>query len=215
VRVFPGAAPDDLIGAWEAALEDAGVDFGDVALIWRPGRPRAIGQQAASWRTGSIIDPEFDDDYEFIEMLRWANSDDVRWLRRVMVWTERSPEGLAGLLRHELEHTIQIAAYEALDNLHQRAFEELAERSATTKSYNKIPMEVDANRAAARFLRGRYGTDRLQQLVLAADTDLACFRPTMDPDPPETLVERMTGFILNVMDNDNFVRQLELEPPPE
>lgn len=215
MHIHPAAAPHNLIGAWKAALEDAGIDPGDAVLLWRPGRPRATGQDAASWRTGSIIDPEFDDDYEFIEMLRWANSDGIRHLRRVMIWTERTPEGLAGLLRHELEHTIQIAANVELDHLHQRAREELAKRSATAKSYNAIPMEVDANRAAARLLRRRYGADRLKQLVLAADTDAGCFRPTMEPGPPETLVDQMRAFIRNVMHYDDFVPQLEVAPPPQ
>lgn len=215
VHVLPAAAPDNLIGTWRAAVEDARIDMGDVALIWRPGRPRTTGQHAASWRAGTIIDPEFDDDYEFIEMLHWANREDVRRLRRVMVWTERTPEGLAGLLRHELEHTIQIAADVALEHLHQRAYEELAKRDATGRSYNMIPMEVDANRAAARFLRRRYGPDRLQLLGPAGETEAACFRPTMDPDPPETLVHRMEAFIGNVMRSDDFVRQLEAAPPPQ
>lgn len=214
VHVHPAAVPDDVIHAWEAALEDAGIDVGDVALLWRQGRPPAQGQHAASWRPGSIIDPEFDDDHQLIEMLLWANSDGIRCLRRVMIWTERTPEGLAGLLRHELEHTVQIAADVELDHLHHRAYEELAKRSVTGKSYNSITMEVDANRAAARFLRRRHGADRLQQLLLAGDTDAACFRPTMDPDALETLVDRMKMFILNVMRDDDFVRQLEVAPPP-
>src|SRR6266508_202277 len=64
VIVHPAPAPDNLIAAWEAALDDAGIAIGDVALIWRAGRPRPTGQQAASWRSGSMIDPEFDDDDE-------------------------------------------------------------------------------------------------------------------------------------------------------
>lgn len=215
VDVHPAAAPDHLTQEWEAALQDAGIDIGEVALIWRPGRPRAAGLEAASWIPGSTIDPEFDDDHEFIEMLLWGNSDGIRQLRRVMVWTERTPEGLAGLLRHELEHTIQIAVDVELDHLHQRACEELSRLSATGRSYNAIPMEVDANRAAARFLRRRYGADRLHRLVLAGDTDAACFRPTTDPDPTDSLVPRMKAFILKVMRDDEFVHQLEVAPRPE
>jgi hypothetical protein len=204
-----------VIEAWEAALGDARVDTADAALIWRVGLPRLGGQQAASWRVGGRIDPEFDDDYEFIQMLHWANSDEIRTLRRVMIWTERTPEGVAGLLRHELEHTIQIAAAVELDQLHQRACEELKNRSATGKSYNSIPMEMDANRAAARFLRGRYDTDRLRQLIIADDEDAACFRPTADPEPLDTLVDRMRAFIVSVMQDKDFVHQLEMAPPPQ
>ncbi len=75
-------------------------------------------------------------------------------------------------------------------------------------------MEVDANRAAARFLRRRYDAERLKQLIIAGDTDAACFRPTMDPDPLDTLVTRMKAFILSVI-RDGLVPQLEMAPPPE
>ncbi len=213
MQVHPAPAPDDVVEAWKAAVDDAGISLGVVALIWRQGRPRPTGQEATSWRPDSDIDPEFDDDYEFIPALEWANSDPIRGLPRVMVWVGRTPEGLAGLLRHELEHTVQIAAHVELDHLHQRAFDEVRKRGGTGKSYNAIPMEVDANRAAARFLRRRYGSDRLRQLVAAGDVDAACVRPTADPDGLDTLTERMRAFILKVMHDDDFVCQLESAPP--
>lgn len=71
MHAHPAPAPDGVIEAWRPALDDAGIDVGDAAVIWRPGRPRQDGQQAASWRRDSIIDPEFDDDHEFIQMLSW------------------------------------------------------------------------------------------------------------------------------------------------
>ncbi|MHB8463371.1 MAG: hypothetical protein ACYDH6_24555 [Acidimicrobiales bacterium] len=213
MQLHPVPAPDDLVDAWRAAVGDAGITLGEVGLIWRKGRPRPTGQEAASWRADSDIDAEFDDDYEFTPALRWANSDRIRGLPRVMVWVGRTPEGLAGLLRHELEHTVQVAAHVELDHLHQRAFDEVRKRGGTGRSYNAIPMEVDANRAAARFLRCRYGSDRLRQLVDAGDVDAACFRPTADPDGLDTLTERMRLFILRVTHDDDFVGQLESDPP--
>jgi hypothetical protein len=215
VHVHPAPAPDDVSDAWTAAVDDAGINIGDVALIWRGGRPRATGQEAASWRAGTDIHPEFDDDYEFIEALKWANRVPIRGLPRVMVWVKRTPEGLAGLLRHELEHTIQIAAHVELDLLHQRAVDVLRNRGGTGKSYNAIPMEVDANRAAARFLRRRYGAARLRHLVAVGDADASCFRPTADPEGLDTLVDRMSDFILTVIRDDDFVRQLEALPTAE
>lgn len=213
MQVHPVPAPDDVVDAWLAALDDAGIIVGEVALIWRQGRPRPTGQEAASWRADSDIDAEFDDDYELTAALEWANSDPIRGLPRVMVWVGRTPVGLAGLLRHELEHTVQIAAHVELDHLHERAFCEVRKRGGTGKSYNAIPMEVDANRAAARFLRRRYGPDRLRQLVDAGDVDAACFRPMADPDDVDTLTERMRAFILKVRFDDDFVCQLESAPP--
>jgi len=107
VQIHPTPAPDDVVEAWKAAVEDAGLSLGGVALIWRQGRPRPTGQEAASWGADSDIDPEFDDDHEFIPALEWANSDPIGSLPRVMLWVGRTPEGAAGLLRHELEHTVQ------------------------------------------------------------------------------------------------------------
>lgn len=212
MHVLPASPPAELVEAWHAALDDAGIDIDDTALIWRPGRPRPTGMQAASWRPNSKIKPEFDDDHDLIEMLRWANRDDIKPLRRILVWTERTTEGLAGLLRHELEHTIQIAYDVELDHLHERADEELRERAASGKAYNAVPMEVDANRAAARFLRTRFGAGRIQELVDSNDPDSSCFRPTEPPGPLDTLNERMGTFILNVMHDDDFVARLEAAP---
>ena len=212
MQVHPLPAPDGVTETWRAALDDAGLSLGEVALIWREGRPRPTGQEAASWRADSDIDPEFEDDYGFIPALEWANSDPIRGLPRVMVWVGRTPEALAGLLRHEVEHTVQVAAHVDLDHLHQRALDEVRGRGGTGKSYNAIPMEVDANRAAARFLRRRYGAERLGQLVEAGDLDAPYFRPTADPGGLDTLPERMRAFVLKVMHDDNFVCQLESAP---
>lgn len=213
VQVHPAPAPDYVVEAWSEAVDDAGISLGEVALIWRQGRPRPTGQEATSWNPHSDIEAEFDDDDGFIPALEWANGDPIRGLRRVMVWVGRTPEGLAGLLRHELEHTVQNAAHAELAHLHQRAFDEIRNRGGTGKSYNAIPMEVDANRAAARFLRRRYGSERLRQLVAASNVDAACFRPTADPDGLDTLTDRMRAFILKVMRDDDFVPQLESAPP--
>jgi len=213
VHVHPVPISEDVSEAWQAAVEDAGLMLSDVALIWRDGRPRPNDRQAASWRVDTEIDPEFDDDHEFLTALEWANSVPTRSLRRVMVWVDRTPEGLAGLLRHELEHTVQLGEHGELDHLHHRAYEEVQKRSNTGKAYNAIPMEIDANRAAARFLRQRYGSGRLRQLVDAGDVDAACFRPTAEPDSLDTLAERMRGFIGRVMQEDGFVAQLESGPP--
>ena len=189
------------------------MSIGAVALIWRPGRPPQSRQEAASWRPGTAAATE-PGDHEFIPAVGWANSVPIRDLARVMVWVGRTPEGVAGLMRHELEHTVQIAAHRGVEHLHERAVEVLQERCGTGKSYNAIPMELDANRAAARFLRRRYGPDRLRQLVSDGDVDSACFRPTADPDGLDTLVARMNAFILNVMHDDDFVPRLESATRP-
>src|SRR5689334_11128217 len=96
VQAYPASAPADVVEAWTAAVEDVGLHGNEVALIWRPGRPRPGAQQAASWPAGRLIEPEFDEDRGFIPAADWANSGPVQGLPRVMVWVERTPEGLAG-----------------------------------------------------------------------------------------------------------------------
>jgi hypothetical protein len=125
MHVHPTPCPTELLDIWEAAVGDAGLAINDVALVWRSGQPRPTGQVAASWRPSTFIDPEFEDDDEFVDLLDWANSEPIRSLRRVMVWNGGTRERVAGLLRHELEHTIQLAAHPQLDRLHGSAFEKL------------------------------------------------------------------------------------------
>ena len=152
MQIYPVPAPDDVVEAWRAAVGDAGITLGEVALIWRRGRPRPTGQEAASWRAGSDIDAEFDDDYEFTPALEWANSDPIRGLPRLMVWMGRTPEGLAGLLRHELEHTVQVAAKSNLTTCigvrSMRFGSEVAPASRTTpsrrKSMRTVPCPIPA-----------------------------------------------------------------------
>lgn len=215
VHFYPDPARRDVSAAWRDAVTDARLRIDEVALIWRDGRPRPTGQEAASWRTDTEIDPEFDDDDEFVAALDWANSVAIRRLRRVMVWVDRTPEGLAGLLRHELEHTIQLATEPELEHLHGRAREEIQRRSGSGKSYNAIPMEIDANRAAARFLRSRFGADRLGALVRANDLDSACFRPTAEPESLDTLRERMLEFVGRAMREHDFIARIESAPPAQ
>lgn len=107
------------------------------------------------------------------------------------------------------------SAHVELEHLQQRAIDELTKRGGTGRSYNAIPMEVDANRAAARFIRRRYDVDRIRERVSSGDQDAACLRPSKDPGPLDTLVFRMQTFILKVMRNDDFIHQLESAPPDD
>lgn len=211
MNVHPTPPPPVVLDAWTAAVDDAAVNVAQVALIWRQGVPPQGDNQATTWRPNTVV--EHVGGEEMTEMRDWANYELSRGLPLVMIYIDRPIEALAGLLRHELEHVVQLAAFPELTDLHERADEELRIRLGTGKSYNAIPMEDDANRAAARFLRRRFGADRVRELVAAGVAETACMRPTEAPQCLETLVERMRGFILAVMDDADFLVQLELSEP--
>jgi hypothetical protein len=134
----------DLAAIWDAALGDAGLDRGDVDL-----------------RESDIPLP-----------------DDVcsRYLvdidgRRVEVHRRNSPELLVvALVRHELEHVLQVAACPDLYELHAlaqdvAAYSEPPQVGSTV--YNTIPMEVDANAAGFRFASSLYGDEAVAALSTA------------------------------------------------
>jgi len=60
-----------------------------------------------------------------------------------------------------------------------------------------IPNELDANAAAAMFVRARYGRDRVLELLEAKDEDSALFRSHVGPAPIEGLPERLLAFFIS------------------
>ena len=60
--------------------------------------------------------------------------------------------------------------------------------------YTIIPNELDANAAAAMFVRARYGHERIVELLEARDEDSAAFRSLVGPASLETLPERLLAF---------------------
>jgi hypothetical protein len=134
-----------------------------------------------------------------------ASSEASRGARRVVVSTDRSREGIAAAMRHELEHSHQLEEFGAtLQQRHAVAKEVLAEHAGDAGQlagaaalYNAIPMEADANAAAATFARNMFGDDRINALIHGEDPDAALFRPTQPPGPLDTLLDRMGQFIIN------------------
>ncbi|SRR6266851_501123 len=59
---------------------------------------------------------------------------------------------------------------------------------------------MDANAAAAAFVRDRFGVDRINVLLDARDGDSSAFRSLVGPAPLETLPERMLRFFATVED---------------
>lgn len=194
-----GLGAEELAAIWEAALSDAGIAADNAVLFAFPGGQSNGGYQAKTWLRGSTIDDP-DDCAALGVRLPVANEDMYRTKCRVAIWTDRSPEGISALLRHELEHCLQLDAHgHRLQLLHDRAVAVLSHHAGGLPGsgllYNVIPMEADANAAAGVFVRSRFGDDRIDALIRGDDKDAAALRPKAPPPPIESLEERMTRFI--------------------
>lgn len=107
-----------------------------------------------------------------------------------------SDEHTTGIIRHELEHVVQFkggggtrtfklakALYEVLDHVGYQAL------PANGQVYNLIPIELDANGAASRFVRIVYGAEHADRL--AREVDPGIFRRRPGPEDVETLPMRL------------------------
>ncbi len=193
------AEEDGIDEIWRAALADAGIQYACATLFRVPGESSSDGLGAKTWAPGSTIDDP-NDMVVLGSQLEGANSDLGRASCRVAVWIDRSPEGIAALIRHELEHNLQFQVHGAvLQRLHDRALNVLVQHAGGLPGsgalYNAIPMEADANAAASRFVRKRYGDERIYSLIRAEDKDAAAFRSTAPPLPLHSLRQRMKAFI--------------------
>jgi|SRR5665213_1997187 len=180
---------------WQAALLDAGIDATDARLIELQGKHAPNRVSAMTWVRGDRMFPE-----DLGGPVGDLNEDHVRGLRRVAIWVDRSPEGSAGLLRHELEHTNQYERFgKLLQQLHARAESILIQYAGgiegSAQLYNKIPMEVDANAAASAFVRSIFGDALIDSRVANGDEHIALFRRQAPPEPIESLRTRMEGFV--------------------
>jgi hypothetical protein len=133
---------------------------------------------------------------EVSALLRDLNSDECIDAIRVLVWRDRTTEGLAAVIRHELEHAVQNEAHgQSVERLYHLALQVLAVRVNGLPGngflYTIIPNELDANAAAAIFVRTRYGRERIIELLEARDEDSAAFRSLVGPAPVDTLPERL------------------------
>ncbi len=194
-RVQP-AWVDDL---WLAALADTGIDAEDALLLTIPGEQSKNGYSGKTWSRGSLID-ELEDCEALGERLAAANSDEGRAVRRVALWIDQSSEGAAAILRHELEHAVQLDLDgQALQDLHDRALDVLIRLAGglagSGSLYNVIPMEADANAAAATFVRSRFGHERIDSLLQVGDKHAALFRLREGPKPVDSLRVRMERFV--------------------
>lgn len=189
---------DDLIKRlWILACEDAALDVDSVLLFPFRGEisPDGFGP-GKCWPVHEFVnDGEIPDSAD--EDLR-TNMPSIREFDRVAVWTDRSEEGIAGLMRHELEHVRQFAHHRkhisdsSLNDMYHVALRLV---SSSCGGYQLIPMEQDANAAGAMFVRELYGDALIDELIENGHTDRAVFRSKVGPQPLAGLHERMEFFI--------------------
>ena len=186
---------------FDEVLTQAGQDPDRFLLVQIPGKPRADGRQAAFYHAGPI-DEDPDDILHGAE-LSLANSPGARDRHRVAAFTDIDWDDplqeaiLAGLLRHEIRHGEQFDAlgYEFFD------LYDLAELVAGWKQggmprsgtlYGLIPAELDANTAAAQFLRNNRST-AVAGVLQSEHGQLA--RSHTDPAPLGDLPTKMIAFL--------------------
>ena len=162
--------------------------------------------QGMAWPRGELLQP---DDWLTEQDAKRANK--RRQAYRVSLRSSLSNAGFAAVARHELEHHRQYDTWgtNALQILHERALASMAKANGLVgggRLYNRIPMEVDANAAGARFLRPLASASELRRLALD-DASLQYFLKWDTPEPG-TLIERMEHFVdaVGPVLADEFVR---------
>jgi hypothetical protein len=103
---------------------------------------------------------------EFVGLPHDVNSRRVRKLHRIAVCSDYADIELAFAIRHELEHARQIEFYgRELGELHGLIEDML--RGESTALYNAMPMERDANGAAAQFVQAIFPAEDVRDHISA------------------------------------------------
>lgn len=174
---------------WRFALTDAGIPVGQALLFF--GDPES--GQGMAWPRGELLHPD-----EWLSEHDAKRANRRRQAYRVSLRSTLSNAGFAAVARHELEHHRQYDEWGAdtLQLLHERALASMAKANGLVgggRLYNRIPMEMDANAAGARFLRRLASARELHRLALD-DASLQYFLEWNTPEPG-TLIERMEHFV--------------------
>lgn len=124
---------------------------------------------------------------------------------RIVVFRERTLEGVTALIRHELEHARQRDVHgQRLTELYGIAENMLLERvgglPGSAFLYQVIPVEMDANASSALFVRNYFRPDRIDTLLRAGDRDGPAIRSLVGPPSIDTLSERMIRFFATMPD---------------
>jgi hypothetical protein len=189
-----------LVEVLEAALADAGYNDDEAILYIFDAERSATGFEAFHFARNTYATA--DDIPEIAPLLADMNHDAARSAIRIVLFTgNRSEEGKAALVRHELEHARQIAELgPRLEGLYRLCACALAVRAGGLPGgslvYTLMPIEMDANAAGARFAVARYTEARILELLRNGDRDGAALRSNVGPDPITTLPERMVAFMI-------------------
>jgi hypothetical protein len=204
--------PDDVEQVLIAALADAEINLDDALLYLLDGEQGSNGYEARYLHRGLHINAEGEAE-EIHPLLDEMNDDACIDAYRIVVFRDRNIEGIAALIRHELEHARQRDAHgQRLMELYGIAENVLSERVGGLTGggflYQTIPVEMDANAAAATFVRARYGAVRIDELLSENDKTSAAFRSLVGPPPLDTLPDRMIRYFATIPDLcERFVEQ--------
>jgi hypothetical protein len=190
---------------WLDAVADAGLDPNECLLYVLDGTKSETGYSGWHLQRGLHIYEAEQFGADVNASLPELNSKDCIGAVRVIIWRDRTIEGLAALIRHELEHAVQNEAHgQRVEGLYRLAMSVLAVRVGGLPGggllYTTIPNELDANAAAAKFVRARFGEARILELLTMRDGDSGAFRSLVGPAPVETLPERLLAFLLAYRD---------------
>jgi hypothetical protein len=185
---------------WLAALEDAGMAAQD-ALLYMFAEPAATYGWTGWYlpRSRTVYEnkelPELDD--TFRDELNEGRRIDAT---KVLIWRGRVNEETAARICHELEHARQYEEFgQKLMDLYGLCDAVVRVRVGGLPGgsllYTVIPIELDANAAAARFTVDRFGEERVRELLSDNSIDGTPFRSLVGPGDLQTLPERMLAFL--------------------
>ena len=178
---------------WRLACDDAGFAAEEVRVYVLPGRKRG-GYWAMYFKPGDWL--VFDEDFPFgSNQLNDANGV-ARRKHRVAVYAGVHEAELAGLMRHELEHAAQQRRYgDSSWRIYERTLGALPRKYGRALGsgtiYNSVPIERDANSAAAAHVIPSYGP--LPENILQGEHSVL-FRFPEGPLPLDSLGVRSLAF---------------------
>lgn len=187
---------------WTAALADAGIDAGTCRLTCLK---EADGPTPGHYPPGRTLGPDELIDEDVAEVL---NRPENTGRHRIVVLRD-VPDGehgralFAAKLRHELEHARQWKVHGDVPQRLSCIVDDVIKAVAGGFNeqgraiYRSQPNELDANAAASRFVRARFGSAAIDAIAAGNDAVLVAAGV---PEPLETLPARNVTFLYEYVD---------------